>query len=424
MDVKDLQPGDILLYTPTDCCGKIIAWMTNSHVCHAALYLGYGYVAEEVGSGLRRFSVEESCRQRTMYIRRFQPQKDMRPVTDIAETYLKKGEGYGNKDIAALALILLSKGLFPPFAVELMKAIAAFLLNIPDKEGKTPMICSQFVYVCFEEAVPAHTYKLIIENGVITPPPNALDAVINQVKTSFQHQTIGVLETEVKNILDEFKSLSEEDLYSEIERLCKSLWNAISQTPSPTHTAATEFSGDELAAVKCLAFALESVKSEKLSKESYFVVPADLFSRCVNTSYVEQIIGIGRYVPKGSYLNSSTRIAAMLSACRSDQTTEKTVLDITIFDDDTDIENNNGILQFTDNRLSKEDIDRLREKRKKLGLSNYVPIGSYLDSAKEISVKLSADCQKIGGEYSHSELDITKLDDNRDIKNNEGKLEY
>ncbi len=131
------------------------------------------------------------------------------------------------------------------------------------------------------------------------------------------------------------------------------------------------------------------------------------------------------HIPPGSYSASSEEIRLTLYAnCPDTQGNDhKTKLDIPDFYDKTDIENKDGILQLLDKHLTPADIARLRAKRKELGGGKYVPIGSYLDSATKISVKLSADCKNRNGDYCHRELDITSLDDNRDIKNNDGKLE-
>ena len=46
MLLKNLQPGDVLLFKPSSFLGKVVAWATGSEYCHAAMYCGEDGVAE------------------------------------------------------------------------------------------------------------------------------------------------------------------------------------------------------------------------------------------------------------------------------------------------------------------------------------------------------------------------------------------
>jgi hypothetical protein len=92
MDVKDLQPGDILLYSPVRLAsiGELIAIFTRSPVCHAGLYVGGEIsgeisVAEEGFDGLKLYSLADSFGQRKIYVKRLSSPKDMAPVINIAK---------------------------------------------------------------------------------------------------------------------------------------------------------------------------------------------------------------------------------------------------------------------------------------------------------------------------------------------------
>ncbi len=297
MDVKDLKAGDILLYSPTkwDPIGLAISALTLSPACHAGLYMGNGQVAEEISKGLVEDSVSESFGHRKIYVKRLRNPKDMKPVSNVAGNYLSQEEKYGYADIILLSASILSAD-FEKLAVifqwdiktkwvECFRKIAEhavlFLKFYYDVIKKRhPMICSQFVYTCYDEA--GKDYKLNCISSDQTGNTLLSHAEKCTPKAVSLPQGIGI-----------------EELYQQIVKACEELLK-IFPAADKTDVAAdgpgvTELPEDLLETVKALDDALQAgVSSDKNrlgdpSLESYRIKPSDLYDRCVNTEFVGTI---------------------------------------------------------------------------------------------------------------------------------------
>lgn len=117
---------------------------------------------------------------------------------------------------------------------------------------------------------------------------------------------------------------------------------------------------------------------------------------------------MSRFVPQGSYLQSSTQVNANLycKAQRRDQSWIASGATITSL---------TGGLVNWDGSLQPENDTAPGE--------GYVPNGSYKRSVEGVSVALSAYCRKIDGSWQWSTLDITNYSPSQgDIANINGDL--
>ncbi|HVE80223.1 MAG TPA: trypsin-like peptidase domain-containing protein [Gemmatimonadaceae bacterium] len=157
----NLTPGDVLLYRGTGIISKGIQWFDSSEVSHAGLYLGGLRVGEALANGLETRSLRDSFReQEWVAARRLTALPgNMTPVLGLANRYLAQRVAYGYSQIVLLAILSLVRKLAPTgwtgwlivaAAKAALAALSAFLQSTRDL-----MICSEFVYRCYDEADPA-----------------------------------------------------------------------------------------------------------------------------------------------------------------------------------------------------------------------------------------------------------------------------
>jgi hypothetical protein len=179
INIKDMKPGDIILFkAEDDWISKAIALLTRSDVTHAALYMGEGILADEefIGLACHRIS-QPASNTRGIYVRRLKNVNDIAPVLDASKRYIDKKEPYDMSALVLLALILLYRDvpahLIPkPILNRILKEAARsldVLINQHRYPGQKPMVCSQFVFQCYEDA--GGIYKLDLHNGTFTECP-------------------------------------------------------------------------------------------------------------------------------------------------------------------------------------------------------------------------------------------------------------
>ncbi|HKE15707.1 MAG TPA: caspase family protein [Kofleriaceae bacterium] len=158
-----LQPGDVLLYHGGSWVAKAIRLFDGTEVNHAGIYVGDGTVGEALGRGLTRRSLSESVEdQEYAIMRRLKTGADMEAVRRKAEEYLAQGNRYGYEQIVLLAILGLTRKLKLTPVLRLMlrrvldAASGVLVKYVKDKlgESREPMICSEFVYRAYDEALP------------------------------------------------------------------------------------------------------------------------------------------------------------------------------------------------------------------------------------------------------------------------------
>jgi hypothetical protein len=158
----NLNPCDVLLYHGRGTISKLIRLFDGADVSHAGLYLGDGTVGEALGSGLERRPLATSIDGRhndwVLARRMAAAAPSMQPVLARAEAFLHDGRPYAYEQIVLLAFLGTSRRL------AVTNGLGALLRRVLDGAAEVmerflvgkrePMICSEFVYRCYDEAVP------------------------------------------------------------------------------------------------------------------------------------------------------------------------------------------------------------------------------------------------------------------------------
>lgn len=186
--IQTLEPGDVLLYNGTGILSDAIKYFTNSDVSHAALYLGgdgKGLIGEAVDAGLIRDPPEQSFPGHNwVVVHRFRDKRDMRPVLDRGNYYLDKKLQYAYPQLVFLGILLLTRKLRPSGMlgkmIQAVSVAAAETLNKFLESGKELMICSEFVYRAYDEAVtgqgnPFHLQIPGVATETYTPTAPAIE---------------------------------------------------------------------------------------------------------------------------------------------------------------------------------------------------------------------------------------------------------
>jgi len=158
MTERDLSPGDVFLYHGHNILGWAIRLLDGTDVNHAAIYLGDGKVGEALGQGVVQTELAQSVQGSVVRVFRHAPlPSDMKPVLGEAQAILKDGHSYAYGEILLLALLSITRKLpLPHLMGGLLRGIldkaAAILMDITS-QGRKPMICSEFVYRCYNQAL-------------------------------------------------------------------------------------------------------------------------------------------------------------------------------------------------------------------------------------------------------------------------------
>ena len=177
---RELQYGDVFLYRGTSLVGRAIRFFDGTEVNHAGLFLDGAQVGEAVGQGLVTQPLDRSVRDAEWVLVRRLPDvpADVEPLRARASRYLAQGNRYGYEQILLLAFLCLTRkvkvtpALRPLIRAALDRA-ASFLNDLAQSAtgagGREPMICSEFVYRSYDEALPARddpfTIRIAVEAG-------------------------------------------------------------------------------------------------------------------------------------------------------------------------------------------------------------------------------------------------------------------
>jgi len=313
MEITDLKPGDILLLSGEKghFLSEAIMYLTDSPVSHAALsYKTYDKIVEETLPQIRIIESKTRFENRTVFVKRLKKrQKSMDPVIQAAEEYLNNLEPYGKANLIILGLLLLYKKFSPnsltqKVMAKIFKLIADDLINFINKHrypGKYPMVCSQLVYRCYEDA--GKDYRLLIAKGNLVGA--SMLAARNNL--SILDQTILKIRRnksfEFRTFLRAGTPLAATDIYSQNEdELAQELMEALKTTEAEIPI---ELSHELVEAIHHFGQALylahtgEKTNGQSLMQanrigmspnvlnflkveEAYFVTPGDLLSHCRN----------------------------------------------------------------------------------------------------------------------------------------------
>lgn len=163
--IAQLMPGDILLYRGTGLISDAVRFIDRSQVSHSGLFIGrHGEKGRSVGEAIRDGVVRRTLPKSVEHAewvesRRLKtPPETLDPVLERAAYYLDRGERYAFEQVLLLAFLCITRNLAESNVLgglirETLDAAAGFLLHLFDT-GRQPMICSEFVFRCYDESVP------------------------------------------------------------------------------------------------------------------------------------------------------------------------------------------------------------------------------------------------------------------------------
>ena len=161
--ISELQPGDVLLYNSDNLVGRLIRAFDDAEVSHAALYLGDGKVGESLIAGNPGININPLAESISgchwVEASRLRHDRALDPVLSVAHRYLEQGNRYAYGQIFLLAAICLTRKLAQDSLIvrriaECTLRGAARIVEAWRQAGREPMICSEFVYRTYDEALP------------------------------------------------------------------------------------------------------------------------------------------------------------------------------------------------------------------------------------------------------------------------------
>jgi hypothetical protein len=159
------MPGDVLLYRSKGLISDAIRFIDRSEVSHAGLFLGrHGEKGRTVGEAIREGVIRRELSKSIEHAdwvesrRLKEAPASLDPVLDRAAHYVERGERYAFEQILLLALLCMTRNLTGSSVLgrlirETLDASSTFLLQL-FSTGREPMICSEFVFRCYLEALP------------------------------------------------------------------------------------------------------------------------------------------------------------------------------------------------------------------------------------------------------------------------------
>lgn len=182
----ELRMGDVFLYNNTSFVSRMIASIDGSQYSHASIYCYEGNVLEAVADGVIKRSIKESIKD-AKYVNVFRfitsdgdgvigdSEHPVQPLIDSIRHYESDGARYAYEQIFLLFFLATTRRLQIPIVSWMLRNIldhAASILNQIAQAGKEPMICSELVYRCFDDA--GANYKLTIRGAdtIFVVPPN------------------------------------------------------------------------------------------------------------------------------------------------------------------------------------------------------------------------------------------------------------
>ncbi|MCF8031593.1 MAG: hypothetical protein K9K66_01630 [Desulfarculaceae bacterium] len=171
----DLHDGDVLLYHGKNFISKLVRLFDGGDYSHAGIFAG-GRVLEAVGSGVEYQELAKSVAGATYVdVYRYKsednavlgsPQLPGDPVLENIHHYEEHRERYGYEQLLLLAILAATRrppfGLAPGLAMimrNLLESAADIITSITDG-GREPMICSELVFRCYDEA--GEDYKILV----------------------------------------------------------------------------------------------------------------------------------------------------------------------------------------------------------------------------------------------------------------------
>jgi hypothetical protein len=156
ISVENLNQGDILLYHGKSWISKAIRFFDGTDYNHVSIYMGNHIVAEALENGIITQRIDDSIKNSEYVIakRLNNCPQNMDPVMDIVLRY--KGKRYAYEQLLLLAFICIFRKVNLNYAVarfikKLLEIAASLLVEFMNAD-KQALICSEFVFRCYDEA--------------------------------------------------------------------------------------------------------------------------------------------------------------------------------------------------------------------------------------------------------------------------------
>lgn len=156
MDRPEVRAGDVLLFHGRGFVSWAIRKFDGSDVNHAAIALGPDTVGEAGGRGLQVTPLAQATGSNDFSVVRRFDDAELEDVVNVANNYVTGGRPYAYQQIVLLAILASTRKIpLPPIGRRFLRSAldhaAAALNAFVDRGGTRSMICSEFVYRCYEE---------------------------------------------------------------------------------------------------------------------------------------------------------------------------------------------------------------------------------------------------------------------------------
>ncbi len=191
LKLDDLEPGDVLVMQGAQNVSwpaiiaagdmdaaliQAIMWLTDSDVCHGAIYYGdakqlHSLIDDgEKGVGQHGMTTGDG-KPDTWYVRRLKGAETLQPVLALAMKYKGEKTAYDWELLTLLGLLLIYKKVTPNSSyyqglLVILEKLVVTLDQLTHNPSTHYFVCSQFVAACFDQA--GSSYELDVVNGSLS----------------------------------------------------------------------------------------------------------------------------------------------------------------------------------------------------------------------------------------------------------------
>jgi len=178
INLRNIQPCDVLLCRGEGLFSDMIVLLDGGTYSHAALYAGKiddkHYVIQATDRGIVCDPIEKIQCETFVDVFRFNKDEHKlgeenypyKPILDVGQAYVDAHVKYANDHLILLAILAVTRDIpLDSFSKKLLRDVldhAADLIFKQLDKGVMPMVCSELVYRCFDEADDNKKYQLSI----------------------------------------------------------------------------------------------------------------------------------------------------------------------------------------------------------------------------------------------------------------------
>lgn len=219
---NDLQPGDVLLCGGGGSISYWICLLDGGPYSHAAFYQGE-HIVHATLSGIKAAPLTSLSEENFVDVYRFD--KDghhfgdegypVEPVVAVGDRFAAEAPKYATDHLLLLAVLVATRKIKSKYKVILrivFDNLFSLIAKMLDK-GEKPMVCSELVFRCFDEAAPEEKYTLKIKgsgyqctheaNGELTK--DALLEVV-EAETGLTEKSLSAEELQIEAEFEEAKN--------------------------------------------------------------------------------------------------------------------------------------------------------------------------------------------------------------------------